>query len=110
MEFNRSGKAMEIETLASGFGLIEGPRVDEQGRLYFTDHASASVCRRSPDGRLETLVSGRHSIGGLAFCESGKLLMSGPSLARFDEKTGSTDELFSKYPGRTINSLNDMTV
>ncbi len=101
---------MEIETLASGFGLIEGPRVDEQGRLYFTDHASASVCRRNPDGRLETLVAGRHSIGGLAFCESGKLLMSGPSLALFDERTGRIDDVFSKYPGRTINSLNDMTV
>jgi len=101
---------MEIETLASGFGLIEGPRVDGQGRLYFTDHASASVRRRNPDGRLETLVSGRHSIGGLAFCESGKLLMSGPSLALFDEKTGKIEDVFSKYPGRTINSLNDMTV
>lgn len=101
---------MEIETLASGFGLIEGPRVDEQGRLYFTDHASHSVCRRSPDGRMETLVAGRKSVGGLAFCESGGLLMSGPSLARWDEKTGAVVELFSKYAGRTINSLNDMTV
>jgi gluconolactonase len=101
---------MEIETLASGFGLIEGPRVDEQGRLYFADHGSNSIRRRNPDGRLETLVEGRKSVGGLAFCERGKLLMSGPSLARWDEKTGKTEDLFSKYPGRTINGLNDMTV
>ncbi len=101
---------MEIQTLASGFGLIEGPRVDEQGRLYFTDHASDSVCRRNPDGRLKTLVRGRKSVGGLAFCESGGLLMSGRSLARWDEKTGAIKDIFSKYPGRTINSLNDMTV
>lgn len=101
---------MEIQTLASGFGLIEGPRVDGQDRLYFTDHASASVCRRSPDGRLETLLSGRPSIGGLALCKSGKLLMSGPSLALLDEKAGTVEDVFSKYPGRTINSLNDLTV
>ncbi|HKD66855.1 MAG TPA: SMP-30/gluconolactonase/LRE family protein [Candidatus Binataceae bacterium] len=101
---------MEIETLANGFGLIEGPRIDEQGRLYFTDHASNSVCRRNPDGRLETLVAGRKSVGGLALCESGKLLMSGPSLALFDEKTGKVEDVFSKYPDRTINALNDMTV
>jgi xylono-1,5-lactonase len=101
---------MEIETLASGFGLIEGPRVDEQGRLYFADHGSNSICRRNPDGRLETLVAGRKSVGGLAFCEGGKLLISGPSLARWDEKTGTIDDVFSKYPGRTINALNDMTV
>jgi xylono-1,5-lactonase len=101
---------MEIQTLASGFGLIEGPRVDGQDRLYFTDHATESVRRLNPDGQLETLVAGRKSIGGLAFCESGKLLMSGPSLALWDEKTGKVEDLFSKYAGRTINSLNDMTV
>ena len=101
---------MELEMLASGFGLIEGPRVDEQGRFYFADHASSSVCRRNPDGKLQTLLAGRRSVGGLALCESGKLLMSGPSLARFDEKTGKTEDLFSSYPGRTIHTLNDMTV
>src|SRR5260370_6186860 len=101
---------MEIETLATGFGLIEGPRVDEQGRLYFADHGSSNIYRRNPDGRLETLVAGRKSVGGLAFCESGKLLMSGPSLARWDEKTGKTEDLFSRYEGRTIKFLSDMTV
>ena len=79
---------MEIQTLATGFGLIEGPRVDEQGRLYFTDHASNRVCRRNRGGGIETLVAGRRSVGGLAFCEAGGLLMSGPSLARWDETTG----------------------
>ncbi len=101
---------MEIETLATGFGLIEGPRVDEQGRFYFADHGSKNIYRRTPDGRLETLVAGRESVGGLAFCESGGLLMSGPSLARWDEKTGKTEDLFSKYEGRIIKFLNDMTV
>jgi xylono-1,5-lactonase len=101
---------MEIETLATGFGLIEGPRVDESGRLYFADHGSNSVRRRNPDGRLETLVAGRQSVGGLALGEGGSLLMSGPTLARWDEKTGQVTDIFSKYEGRTIHGLNDMTV
>ncbi len=101
---------MEIQTLATGFGLIEGPRVDAQGRLYFADHGSSNIYRRTPDGRLETLVAGRKSVGGLALCEGGRLLMSGPSLARWDEKTGKTEDLFSKYEGRIIKGLNDMTV
>jgi sugar lactone lactonase YvrE len=63
-----------------------------------------------PAANSKPLVAGRKSIGGLAFCEDGKLLMSGPSLALWDEKTGKVEELFSKYAGRTINSLNDMTV
>jgi xylono-1,5-lactonase len=101
---------MEIETLATGFGLIEGPRVDESGRLYFADHGSNSVRRRNPDGRLETLVAGRQSVGGLALGEGGSLLMSGPTLARWDEKAGQVTDIFSKYEGRTIHGLNDMTV
>jgi sugar lactone lactonase YvrE len=102
--------AMEIETLATGFGLIEGPRVDEQGRLYFSDHGSGNIYRRNPDGRLETLVTGRKGVGGIAFCESGKLLFTGKTLARWDERTGAIEDLFSKYDNRTIVLLNDMTV
>ena len=106
----REQMPMEIQTLATGFGLIEGPRIDQQDRLYFADHGSSSICRRNPDGRLETLLAGRKSVGGLALCESGNLLMSGPSLARWDEKTGKIEDLFSKYEGRIIKGLNDMTV
>jgi sugar lactone lactonase YvrE len=101
---------MEIETLATGYGLIEGPRVDERGRLYFTDHGSGNICRRNPDGRIEILVAGRKGVGGIAFGESGKLLFTGPTLARWDEKTGAIEDLFSKFEGRTIKLLNDMTV
>ncbi len=28
---------MELETLASGYGLVEGPRTDADNNLYFTD-------------------------------------------------------------------------
>jgi sugar lactone lactonase YvrE len=36
---------VEIETLASGYGLIEGPRVDAAGNLYFSDVAASAVSR-----------------------------------------------------------------
>ena len=28
---------MDFETLATGYGLLEGPRTDEHNRLYFGD-------------------------------------------------------------------------
>ncbi len=28
---------MDFETLATGYGLLEGPRTDDQNRLYFSD-------------------------------------------------------------------------
>ena len=48
---------MQLETLAHGYGLIEGPRVDERNRLYFSDVPNGGVYRRSPDGGVETLNS-----------------------------------------------------
>ena len=101
---------MEIETLATGFGLLEGPRVDEQARFYFTDHDQGGIFRRNPDGKIEALVPARKGVGGIAFCEDGALVFSGSTLARWDEKTGKVDDIFSKYEGRLINLLNDLTV
>ena len=28
---------MQFETLATGYGLLEGPRTDDQNRLYYSD-------------------------------------------------------------------------
>jgi len=33
---------MEFEMLASGYGLLEAPRVDDLGRLYFSDIPNAA--------------------------------------------------------------------
>ena len=41
---------MKFETLAYGYGLIEGPRVDGAGNLYFSDVTNGGVFRRRPDG------------------------------------------------------------
>jgi len=45
-----------FETLLSGYGLIEGPRVDDADRLYFSDARRCGVYRRDPDGAVETIV------------------------------------------------------
>lgn len=54
-----------IETLATGYGLIEGPRVDAEDRRYFSDARRAGVYRRSPDGSIETVVPKRRGVGGI---------------------------------------------
>ena len=47
-----------MELLASGYGLVEGPRVDAEDRLYFSDVHRGGVYRRGADGTLETIVDG----------------------------------------------------
>ncbi len=101
---------MEFEKLATGFGMTEGPRVDEQNRLYFSDAYNGGVYRRNPDGRIETLIADRTHVGGMAFAESGGLIMTGPSVAHWDERTGAIRDLLTEFDGKRITRFNDMTV
>ena len=47
---------MEFEMLASGYGLLEAPRVDDMGRFYFTDIPNGGIYRRNPGGNVEALI------------------------------------------------------
>ncbi|MGH8009619.1 MAG: SMP-30/gluconolactonase/LRE family protein, partial [Candidatus Binatia bacterium] len=101
---------MEFETLATGYGLLEGPRTDEQNRLYYSDIRNGGVLRRNPDGRIETLISDRKFVGGIALNAGGGLLVTGRSLAQWDEKTGQVRDLFAAWEGKPLFGLNDLTI
>ena len=101
---------MEFEILASGYGLLEGPRTDEQNRLYFSDVRGGGVFRRNPDGHIEALIPGRKSVGGIALNEGGGLIITGTGLAYWDERTGQTRDLFTEWEGNRLFGLNDLTI
>jgi xylono-1,5-lactonase len=100
---------MQFETLATGYGLLEGPRTDEQNRLYYSDVRGGGVFRRNPDGRIETLIPERKSVGGIALNESGGLVITGLSLARWDEKSDGLHDLFAEWEGKPLCGINDLT-
>lgn len=101
---------MYFETLAYGYGLVEGPRTDEQNRLYFSDVRGGGVFRRSPDGKIETLISGRTFVGGIALCEDGGLMVTGPTLAKWDKGTAKLTDIFASWQSKPLFGLNDLTV
>ena len=100
---------MKFEMLASGYGLIEAPRVDEQDRLYFSDVPNGGIYRRNPDGRIETVIPKRRGVGGMMFNQGGGLVTTGRSLILFDEKTGKSRDLFTEWQGKPLMGLNDLT-
>lgn len=100
---------MQFETLATGYGLLEGPRTDDQNRLYYSDIRGGGVFRRSPDGKIETLIPTRKSVGGIALNHGGGLIVTGLTLAFWDEKTGALRDLFSQWEGKPLFGLNDLT-
>ncbi len=101
---------MEFETLATGYGLIEGPRTDEQNRLYYSDVWGGGVFRRSPDGAIETLIADRKFVGGIALNVGGGILVTGLSLAQWDEESSELRDIFAEWQGKPLFGLNDLTM
>jgi len=81
-----------IETLASGYGLIEGPRVDAEGGLYFSDVTRGGVYRRSASGEILTVIPKRRGVGGIALHADGGIVVSGRNICHVKE--GATRVLF----------------
>lgn len=84
---------MRFETLASGYGLVEGPTVDAAGNLYFSDVLGGGVYRLAPDDRdVATVVPKRRGVGGIALHADGGLVLSGRDIVHVRE--GETRHLF----------------
>ncbi len=92
-----------VELLASGYGLVEGPRVDEQDALYFSDVHGGGVFRRSPDGEVEVVVPKRRGVGGIALHADGGIVCSGRSICHV--RDGETRILFDPPDTPGFNDL-----
>lgn len=71
----------DIETLTSGYGLIEGPRVDDEGALWFSDVLGGGVRRLTPDGEVHLVVPRRKGVGGIALHADGGVVISGRDIS-----------------------------
>jgi xylono-1,5-lactonase len=94
---------MNIETLAFGYGLIEGPRVDGAGNLYFSDVTNGGVYRRRPTAEIDTVVPKRRGVGGIALHADGGLVISGKNISH--TKDGTTRILFARDDAPGFNDL-----
>jgi D-xylonolactonase len=87
---------MSFEILASGYGLVEGPNEDPQGRIVFSDVLGGGVYRADSSGAVETLVPKRRGVGGIALHADGGVVCSGRDIVHV--RDGVTRTLFS-IPG-----------
>jgi gluconolactonase len=92
-----------LETLATGYGLIEGPRVDEENHLFFSDVLEGGVYRRAPGGEIETVVPKRRGVGGIALHEAGGVVVSGRNVCHV--RNGETRVVFDLESARGFNDL-----
>ena len=66
-----------MEVLASGYGLLEAPCVDDDGSVYFSDVLGGGVHRWAPGGDVETVIPKRRGVGGMCLHADGGLVVSG---------------------------------
>jgi D-xylonolactonase len=92
-----------LETLASGYGLLEGPRVDATDNLYFSDVSNGGVYCHSPKGEVTTVIPRRRGVGGIALHADGGVVVSGKNICHV--KDGQTRILFQR---EDIPGFNDI--
>ena len=68
---------MQWEVVAHGYGLVEGPTIDIDGSLLFSDVLQGGIYRLATNGAITTVVPKRRGVGGLALHADGGIVCSG---------------------------------
>jgi gluconolactonase len=97
---------------------LEGPAVDADGNVFFSDIAGNRILKMDPAGKVTTFRadSGRtngncfDAQGRLISCEGGEQGVGRRRIVRTDMKTGDITVLTDKYEGKRYNSPNDVCV
>jgi gluconolactonase len=102
----------KVEKVSGEFEFTEGPAVDAQGNLFFTDQPNDRIMKLGLDGKLETFLKPAGRSNGMYFDRDGNLI------ACADEKNelwsispnGKTTVLLKDYKGKLLNGPNDVWV
>lgn len=102
----------KLVEVAKEYEFTEGPAVDAEGNVYFTDQPNDRILKWSTDGKLTTFLQPCGRSNGLYFDQDGTLL------ACADEKNelwrikpdGSHEVLIADFEGQRLNGPNDLWV
>jgi len=104
---------------AAVLSFTEGPAVDSDGTVYFSDIIGNRIMRLSPEGALSVFREPSGRANGNTFDREGRLLSCegaefGPGgarrITRTDLKTGKYEVLTERYDGLRYNAPNDICV
>ena len=122
----RSGRAQDIEAVTA-VSLLEGPTVDRDGNIYFTDLMPQRIMKFSKEGVLSVFRERSNVANGLVIDLQGRLIaaegatsataqrnglaLSGkPRVTRTDLKTGTIEIIADSYNGKPLAGPNDVTI
>jgi gluconolactonase len=107
--------------------MLEGPAVDREGNVYFSDIMTQRIMKLGIDGKLSTYREHSNAANGLLIDPEGRLVacegatsataeryglsVSGkPRVTRTDLKTGAIEILAEQYDGKPLAGPNDVTI
>jgi gluconolactonase len=100
--------------VATIVAFTEGPTVDENGDVYFTETVGQRIMKWTPGGKLTVFRENSNAANGLAFDAQGRLIAceggSNPRVTRTDRKTGKIEVLADSYQGQKFTAPNDVTL
>jgi len=92
----------------------EGPTVDDEGNVYFTETRSERILKFTPGKGVTTFRENSNGANGLIIDPQGRLIAceggARPRLTRTDLATGRVEVLAESYRGEPLESPNDVTL
>ena len=115
--------AQQVE-VATAVAFTEGPTVDREGTVYFSEMVSLRIMKLSASGVLSTFRERSNNANGLLIdpqgrlvaCEgaesqrTGVLVKFKPQVTRTDLRTGKIEVLADQYQGKPFVAPNDVTI
>lgn len=118
----RPGVGQQVE-IAATVAFTEGPTVDREGNVYFTEIINQRIMKLGKDGVLSTYRENSNVANGLLIDSQGRLIAcegaeferpgvkvkGKPRVTRTDLKSGKIEVLADNYEGKPLVGPNDVT-
>jgi len=102
-----------LDTIQKGFGFTEGPAVDKQGNVFFTDQPNDKIYRWDANsGQVTLFLDGTGRSNGMAFDKNGDLIACADMHGELwkIKPDGSHQVLINNYGGKLLNGPNDVWI
>jgi gluconolactonase len=102
-----------LDTIQKGFGFTEGPAVDKNGNVFFTDQPNDKIYRwDASSGAISTFLVGTGRANGMAFDKNGNLIACADMHGEVWKinPDGTHQVLVNNYNGKLLNGPNDVWI
>lgn len=103
----------KLDTLARDFGFSEGPAVDKEGNIFFTDQPNDKIFKWDVKAKtLSTFLVGTGRSNGMAFNKEGYLIACADMSGELWKiaPNGNRTILINNYNGKLLNGPNDVWI